>query len=169
MQRFAFLALLAAVAGLISGCSARADETAKIVPPAKDGMVETLDLTASQWRERLTPQEFHVLRQAGTERPFTSPLLEEKRAGTFVCAGCELPLFSSETKFKSGTGWPSFWQPIAEGHVEERRDVSLGMIRVEDLCARCGGHLGHQFNDGPRPTGIRYCINGAALKFVPAE
>jgi peptide-methionine (R)-S-oxide reductase len=119
------------------------------------------------WRARLTPEQFAVLRQAATERPFTSPLLDEHRSGRFACAGCDLPLFSSETKFDSGTGWPSFWQPL-EGAVGEERDASHGMIRTEVHCRRCGGHLGHVFDDGPKPTGLRYCINGLALTFSAA-
>ncbi len=126
-----------------------------------------MELTESQWREKLTPAQFYVLRESGTERPFTSPLLKEKRDGVFVCAGCDLPLFSSATKFESGTGWPSFWQPINRDHVIDKSDMALGMMRTENVCARCGGHLGHVFEDGPRPTGLRFCINGEALKFVP--
>lgn len=124
-------------------------------------------LTEAQWRERLSREEFEILREAGTERPGTSDLLHEKRAGTFVCAGCALPLFSSKTKYDSRTGWPSFWKPL-EGAVETREDRSLlFLVRTEILCARCGGHLGHVFDDGPPPTGLRYCINGLALKFEP--
>ena len=120
-----------------------------------------------EWRERLTPEQYYVLRAHGTERPGSSPLDREKRAGTFVCAGCDLPLFSSGTKFDSGTGWPSFYAPI-EGAVATGKDWTFGMLREEVHCRRCGGHLGHIFNDGPKPTGLRYCINGLALKFVPA-
>ncbi len=123
--------------------------------------------TPAQWRQLLGAQRYHILREAGTERAFTSPLLNEHRKGTFLCAGCALPLFSSATKFESGTGWPSFWRPLPNA-VVERPDRSLFMERTEVLCARCGGHLGHVFDDGPKPTGLRYCMNGLALKFRPA-
>ncbi len=117
--------------------------------------------------KRRTPMQYYILREEGTERPFSSPLLKEKRKGTFACAGCELPLFSSDTKYDSGTGWPSFWQPLPNA-IDERRDSTLGMVRTEVHCRRCGGHLGHVFDDGPKPTGLRYCIDGFALNFVPA-
>src|SRR5256885_8975040 len=121
----------------------------------------------AQWRSILGAQRYAVLREASTERPFSSPLLNEHRRGTFVCAGCALPLFSSATKFDSGTGWPSFWRALPHS-VVERPDRSLLMERTEILCARCGGHLGHVFDDGPKPTGLRYCMNGLALSFRPA-
>jgi len=121
--------------------------------------------TEAEWRKLLTPEQFRVLRQAGTERPGSSPLNKEKRSGTFACAGCALPLFASATKFESGTGWPSFWQPLDKAVVEET-DTALGMRRTEVLCRRCGGHLGHVFNDGPKPTGLRYCMNGVSLNFT---
>lgn len=123
--------------------------------------------TPEQWRQILGPERYAVLREASTERPFTSPLLKEHRRGTFVCAGCALPLFSSSTKFESGTGWPSFWQALPHA-VVTRPDHSLMMERTEVLCARCGGHLGHVFDDGPKPTGLRYCMNGLALQFRSA-
>ena len=122
--------------------------------------------TEEEWRRTLTPEQFRVLREHGTERAGTSALNHEKRAGTFRCGGCGHLLFSSDTKFESGTGWPSFWQP-ADGAVETTVDQSYGMARTEVHCARCGGHLGHVFPDGPRPTGLRYCMNGAALGFEP--
>jgi peptide-methionine (R)-S-oxide reductase len=121
----------------------------------------------AEWRRILGPERYHILREAGTERPFTSPLLKEHRKGTFVCAGCAQPLFASATKFESGTGWPSFWKVLPNA-VLTHADHSLMMERTEVLCRRCGGHLGHLFADGPRPTGLRYCIDGLALKFRPA-
>lgn len=122
--------------------------------------------TDAEWRKRLTAEQYRVLRQEGTETPFTSPLLDEKRHGVFACAACNLPLFSSETKYESHTGWPSFWAPL-DGGVTTRDDTTLGMTRTEVECARCAGHLGHVFNDGPPPTGLRYCMNGVAMTFVP--
>ena len=126
-----------------------------------------VEMTDEQWKARLSPQAYAVLRHEGTETPFTSPLNNEHRKGTFSCAGCALALFSSETKFDSGTGWPSFWQPLPNAG-NQRVDTTLGMSRDEVHCRRCGGHLGHVFDDGPRPTGLRYCMNGVALAFTPA-
>jgi peptide-methionine (R)-S-oxide reductase len=121
----------------------------------------------AEWRKRLSPAQYAVLRESDTERPFTSPLLHEERRGTFTCAGCDRDLFSSTTKFESGTGWPSFWAPL-EGAVGTTQDTSFGMLRTAVHCDRCGGHLGHLFDDGPKPTGLRYCMNGLALGFKPA-
>ncbi len=123
--------------------------------------------TDEDWRQLLTPQQYAVLRGAGTERPYSSPLNDEHRSGAFGCAGCALDLFSSTTKFDSGTGWPSFWKALNNA-VLEQQDNSLGMTRTEVLCSRCGGHLGHVFNDGPQPTSLRYCMNGVARSFTPA-
>ena len=123
--------------------------------------------TDAEWRRILGPQRYPILREGATERPYSSPLNAEHRKGTFVCAGCGLPLYASATKFESGTGWPSFWQVLPHA-VVTRADRSLMMERTEVLCARCGGHLGHVFDDGPKPTGLRYCMNGLALNFRPA-
>ncbi len=130
--------------------------------PAED----RIEKSEAEWKRALTPDQFKVLRKHGTERAGTSPLNSEKRAGTYECAGCGLPLFASDTKFESGTGWPSFWQPL-ENAVETTTDRSFFMTRTEVHCRRCGGHLGHVFDDGPEPTGQRYCMNGVALKFEP--
>ena len=137
------------------------------IRPAFATSIQHVVHSAAQWRAMLGPQRFAILREAQTEAPFSSPLLAEHRRGLFRCAGCSLPLFGSSTKFDSGTGWPSFWQALPSA-VETRPDHSFSMDRTEVLCARCEGHLGHVFDDGPRPTGLRYCMNGLALQFTAA-
>ncbi len=154
----------AAVAWWLGGAPARAKET----PGSKPAQAldwRPLSLSREQWKKLLSPAAYSVLFEEGTERPYTSPLNDEKRAGTYVCAACHLPLFSSEAKFDSGTGWPSFYEPIA-GRLGTSRDFKLVLPRTEYHCARCGGHQGHVFDDGPEPTGLRYCNNGVALEFV---
>ena len=152
--------IVAAVAGLRGLLSSESAHAAS--PKAYE-----LTRTDAEWKAQLQPAQYRVLRQAGTEAPNTSPLNKEKRTGTYTCAGCALPLFASNTKFESGTGWPSFWQALDKAVVEES-DTTLFMKRVEVLCRRCGGHLGHVFDDGPKPTGLRYCMNGVSLNFKEA-
>jgi peptide-methionine (R)-S-oxide reductase len=135
---------------------------------AEGGKPDKLVLSDAEWKKRLTPEQYDVLRGHGTERPFTCTFLNSHRVGTYKCAGCGLVLFRSGRKFESGTGWPSFTEPVSKDVLEEKPDTSFGMDRTEVNCARCGGHLGHVFPDGPPPTGLRYCINSVALVFEPA-
>ncbi len=167
MNRRLFLGTLGAVSagGALSFFNNRINANQEIMPTVS---IEKLELSKEEWKKRLTPEQYHVLREEGTERPFTSPLNKEYGDGTYVCAACELPLFTSQTKFDSGTGWPSFWASI-DGHTETKTDYKLIWPRTEYHCARCGGHQGHIFDDGPEPTGKRWCNNGVALKFVSSE
>jgi len=158
------LAALGASAAAFAG--GRRTHAAAAGSPAQSGPFE-ITHSEEEWRKLLSPEQFYILRQHGTERAGTSPLDKEHRTGTFACAGCDLPLFLSTTKYDSGTGWPSFWAPI-EGAIGTSEDRSFFAVRTEVHCRRCGGHLGHVFDDGPPPTGLRYCMNGVALVFVPA-
>jgi peptide-methionine (R)-S-oxide reductase len=165
MKKRSFLKLGIAVIGTtyLSSCSLRSKKVM-----ASPNETFEISKTEAEWLKILTPGQFNVLRKHGTERAHTSPLDKEYRAGTFACAACGLPVFSSETKFDSGTGWPSFYAPI-EAAIGTSVDRSLLMTRVEVHCRRCGGHLGHVFDDGPRPTGKRYCMNGVALQFIASD
>jgi peptide-methionine (R)-S-oxide reductase len=151
----------------LSGMAAIASANLTKIRGAWSAGEDHLVRSDAEWRATLTADQYAVLRQEGTERPFTSPLLHEERRGTFACAGCVLGLFSSTTKFDSGTGWPSFWAPL-DNAVITKEDRSFGMTRTAVICRRCDGHLGHVFDDGPKPTGLRYCMNGLALTFKPA-
>ena len=150
---------------LLIGAGALLGTTALTVRPE----AAEFEITRSdaEWKKLLTPAQYRVLRKEGTERPYTSPLNEEKRAGTYHCAGCDLPVYSSKTKYESGTGWPSFWEPLPNA-IGTKPDRKLLTVRTEVHCRRCGGHLGHVFEDGPKPTGLRYCMNGVAMTFKAA-
>jgi peptide-methionine (R)-S-oxide reductase len=177
VRHFRLLGLgLLALAAVVPACStdhaAPASATAAALPssPIKVKiMTDKVEKTADEWRKILTPEQFRVLREKGTERAYSGPLWDNHERGVYRCAGCGQPLFTSDTKFESGTGWPSFWEPADPQVVATQRDFSWGMFRTEVHCSRCGGHLGHVFDDGPKPTGQRYCMNSAALTFEKAE
>jgi peptide-methionine (R)-S-oxide reductase len=156
-----------ATAGFGLGAAALGFGFLSRVAVAGPAVANPMNLTDADWRKKLTPVQYNILRHEGTEAPYTSALNDEHRKGVFACAGCATKAFRSETKFDSGTGWPSFYEPIPKA-VSQRDDTSLGMSRTEVHCATCGGHLGHVFDDGPKPTGLRYCMNGAAMTFQPA-
>ncbi len=157
--------------GHATAADARQNDGNTLNPPQynEDGTVKKIEKSDSDWKAELTDEQYHVLREEGTERAFTGKYNDFKGDGVFVCAACGLPLYDSQTKFDSGTGWPSFYQPVKHEFVDEVVDNSFGMKRTEVECARCGGHLGHVFNDGPKPTGLRHCINSVSLNFVDRE
>jgi len=158
-----------ALALVLAGLALAAAGPAQAPPKGTAQVIEKIVKTDAEWKKLLTPEQYKVLREHGTERAFTSPLNDNHQKGVFVCAACGLTLFSSEQKFNSGTGWPSFWAPIDPTHIGTSTDRSFFQVRTEVHCARCGGHLGHVFPDGPPPTGLRYCMNGVSLKFEAAK
>jgi peptide-methionine (R)-S-oxide reductase len=166
--RRSFLKLSLKLLGVSAGMAAFGNvlHAGKVFAAEVKAKIERITMTDEEWKKKLSSEQYDVLREEGTERAFTSPLNEEKREGVFVCAGCDFPLFPAKFKYNSGTGWPSFYD-VLPGHVETRTDYKIGLPRTEYHCAKCGGHQGHVFEDGPDPTGLRYCNNGVALKFVP--
>jgi peptide-methionine (R)-S-oxide reductase len=164
MNRRSFITSALAL-GAFAALDARADGKGR----SKAEEIGRVVKSDEEWRRLLTPEQYEVTRRGGTEAPGSSPLTQEHRRGTFLCVCCDLPVFSSKAKYDSHTGWPSFWQPLTKRHVREHEDRSLSEVRTEILCARCDAHLGHVFDDGPEPTGLRYCMNGVALKFVAGK
>ena len=164
------LSSLIAVVGLSVLAGAACDQTSRAASSPQlnaKGKPYEVNLTSAEWKKKLTAVQFHILREQGTERAFTGKYWDNKKAGTYHCAGCNQPLYSSRDKFKSGTGWPSYTRAVEEKAIERHQDLAYGMVRTELRCSRCGGHLGHVFDDGPRPTGERHCINSVSLLFVP--
>lgn len=163
------ITLIIAAAFTFFACVSKSTQTQVTAAQSQAVASDTLKKivkTEAEWKNILTADEYYVLREKGTERPWTGVLLKNKKKGTYTCKACALPLFDSATKFESGTGWPSFYDSVSKSNVAESKDVTYGMVRTEVLCGRCGGHLGHVFDDGPKPTGLRYCINSVSLGFV---
>lgn len=163
------ITIISLVLGPMAIINTRDVNAASTSPAQGSTMTKKIDKTEDEWRQLLTPEQYYILRKKGTEPAFSSPLNYNKDKGVYQCAACGLELFTSENKFDSGSGWPSYWQPIAPDRIITKPDHSLFMKRTEVLCARCGSHLGHVFDDGPQPNGLRYCINGSALKFMGEE